>query len=55
MMPIAPATPSLRGVSIVKTYGDGTIVKRLDGDKLEVQFATAGKKTLLARFVEPIA
>ena len=23
-MPIAPATPSLRGVSIVKTYGDGT-------------------------------
>jgi putative ABC transport system ATP-binding protein len=24
MMPIAPATPSLRGVSIVKTYGDGT-------------------------------
>src|SRR5262245_37426650 len=24
MMPIAPATPSLRGISIEKTYGDGT-------------------------------
>ncbi len=36
------------------TYGDGTIVRRLDGDKLEIDFATAGKKTLLARFVKPI-
>jgi hypothetical protein len=37
-----------------KTFGDGTIVKRLDGDKLEIQFA-GGTKTLAARFVETIA
>jgi hypothetical protein len=37
-----------------KTFGEGTIVKRLDGDKLEIEFAD-GIKTLAARFVEPIA
>lgn len=49
----APTTSSQR-VSHA-TYGEGTIVRRLAGDKLEIEFASAGKKILLARFVKPLA
>jgi hypothetical protein len=47
-----PAAPVSSDRVRHKTYGDGKIVRRLEGDKLEIEFA-AGKKTLLAKFVEP--
>jgi hypothetical protein len=50
---LAPPPPPSNRVHH-KVYGEGKIVRRLEGDKLEIEFASAGKKTLLARFVEPL-
>lgn len=54
LLRIHAAAPPPSNRVVHTTYGEGTIVRRLDGDKLEIDFAAAGKKTLLARFVKPV-
>jgi tetratricopeptide (TPR) repeat protein len=48
----APSASSQR-VSHAK-FGEGVILRRLPGDKLEIEFGAGGTKILLERFVKPI-
>jgi len=61
--PVAPVAPIRPAPPIVAppaerfvrhpTFGRGRVIEQR-GDKLVIEFATAGTKTLLARFVEPV-
>jgi hypothetical protein len=37
-----------------KSFGEGTVLRELPGDKLEVQFEAVGVKVMLRRFVEVV-
>jgi len=53
LFPVAVVIPAgLGGRVRHKVFGEGTITRLLEGDKLEIAFDSAGSKTLLRKFIE---